>query len=357
MARTVNTPINIPGECKGGGQIIGNDGGTRLSWQELAEAVNSCVNHKAPVLVCDTHCADERWMGQGYPTGTSYKHRYKFPTPYRGLNNITYRASVWLRGNRPTANAGASTTWEVSYSVDGAAVVNAEVNAGNLDADFVWKLADLALDYTADYTTFDIWLKTYGGSMGSDSAIYCLEVRWYAGFSALPVGLYNLSDYPVPLFALDSAVLADADKPLSAGLIQVMAALLEFCYERAVPVLIASASSFNTTSPYINMAMGKSGTGYEVFAQCRASLPPGSPGISCWVYLIDAKVAGWCMIRLTAGANAIVTATNATNSGAWNQPTSPGTTLACRNGDVVTLELDACDIGTIMIFALPAVLE
>lgn len=357
MARTVNTPINIPGECKGGGQIIGNDGGTRLSWQELAEAVNSCVNHKAPVLVCDTHAANERWMGQAYPIGTSYKHRYKFPTPYRGLNNITYRATVYLRGNRPTLHDSGLTSWELSYVVNGGATVNVQVNAGAVDADFVWKLADLALDHTTDDTTFDIWLKTYGGSMGSDSAIYCLEVKWYAGFSALPVGLYNLSDYPAPLFALDSAVLADADKPLSAGLIQVMAALLEYCFERAVPVLIASAVSFNVTNPYISQPMTKSGAGYQIFAQCRASLPHGSPGISCWVYLIDAKVAGWCMIRLTAGGNSIVTAANATNSAAWNQPTSPSTSLACRNGDVITLELDACEIGTIMIFALPAVLE
>ena len=350
MARTVNTPINIPGECKGGGQIIGNDGGTRLSWQELAEAVNSCLNHKAPVLVCDAHAPDERWMGQSYPTGTSYKHRYKFPTPYRGLNNITYRAVVYLRGNRPTANAGASTTWELSYSVNGAGAVNVEVNAGTLEADFVWKLADLALDYTADYTTFDIWVKTFGAAMGTDSAIYCLEIKWYAGFSALPLGLYNLSDYPVPIFALDSAVLADADKPLSAGLIQVMAALLEFCYERAMPVFISSSISYNTTSPYIDQLMeNPSSVSYVVFAQVRVVLPAGCPGVKVWAYMLDAK-GGSSVIRLTAGGN--VGSDTGLSTGFWET-----TEVDCRSGDVVTFDALYVDIGTIMIFARPAVLE
>jgi len=303
------------------------------------------------VLVCDTHCPDERWMGQSYPIGTSYKHRYKFPTPYRALNNITYRASVWLRGCRPTANADASTTWEVSYAVDGGSTVTAEVNAGNLDADFVWKLADLALDYTADFTTFDIWLKTFGAAMGTTSAIYCLEVRWYAGFSALPVGLYNLADYGAPMFGVDAA-LTDADWSVAAGLIQTMAAILEYCYERAMPMFISSAASFNTTSPYINQLMGTSGD-YQVFAQFRAWLPPGSPGVIVWVYLIDAKVSGWCNIRISGSGNTETTASNSTSSNAWNTTTNP---LTCESGAVVTVELDHCDIGTIMVFARPAVL-
>lgn len=357
MARTVNTPINIPGECKGGGGIIGNDGGTRLSWQELAEAVNSCLNHKAPVLVCDTHAADERWMGQAYPIGTSYKHRYKFPTPYRGLNNITYRAVVYLRGNRPTANAGASTTWELSYSVDGGATVNVEVNAGALDTDFVWKLADLALDYTTDFTTFDIWVKTFGASMGTASAIYCLEVKWYAGFSALPLGLYNLSDYPTPIFALDSAIMADADKPLSPALIQTMASILEFCYERAMPVFISSSKSRNTTSPYINQLMNNATATFVVFAQVRVVLPAGSPGVMCLVFGLDYKVSGTGTIRLSGGRGHNGTLAPDSDNTMTNNTWADPLTVDCSSGDVIVFDATHCELDTIMIFARPAVLE
>lgn len=348
MARTVNTPINVPREVAGGARISGNDGGNPTSWQELAEAVNSCLNHKAPVLVCDTHGVGERWMGESYPVGTSYKHRYKFPTPYRALNNITYRASVWLRGNRPTANAGASTTWELSYAVDGGATVNAEVNAGNLDTDFVWKLADLALDYTADFTTFDIWLKTFGAAMGTDSAIYCLEIRWYAGFSALPVGLYNLADYGVPMFGVDAALL-DADWSLAAGLIQTMAAILEYCYERPMPMFVASAASFNTTSPYINQLLENATSTFEVFAQCRAWIPPGSPGVQLWVYVIDSKYSGDSDIRLSASGNTSLD--TSTSNDTWET-----LSVDCENGAVVLFEATHIKIGTVMIFARPATL-
>lgn len=361
MARTVNTPINVPREVTGGSRITGNDGGNPTSWQELAEAVNSCLNHKAPVLVCDTHGVGERWMGESYPVGTSYKHRYKFPTPYRALNNITYRASVWLRGCRPTAYAGASTTWEVSYSVDGAASVTVEVNAGAVGTgggtEFVHKLADLALDYTADFTTFDIWLKTFGASMGTDSAIYCLEIRWYAGFSALPVGLYNLADYGVPMFGVDAALL-DADYSLAAGLIQTMAAILEYCYERTMPMFVTSAASFNTTSPYINQLMENATSTFEVFAQCRAWLPPGSPGVSAWVYVIDSKNGGDSDIKLEAGGNSITD--TSTSNDTWESanagPPTPYLSVDCENGAIVTLSATHIKIGTIMIFARPAVL-
>lgn len=354
MARTVNTPINIPGECKGGGQIIGNDGGTRLSWQELAEAVNSVLNHKAPVLVCDTHPLADQWMGKSYPIGTSYKHRYKFPTPYRGLNQITYRASVYLRGWRVTTFVGGTTSWEVDYSVNGGTAVTTQVNGGVNGYDFVWKLADLALDHTLDFTTFDIWLKTYGAAMDPASAIYCLEVKWYADFSALPLGLYNLSDYPAPIFALDSEVLAGADRPLSSVLIQTMAAILEFCYSRAMPVFISSAI------PYLgsDSLMENATSTFMVFAQVRVILPAGCPGVQAWVYMINAKFGGWGNLRLSGGGDSITTATNSTFSLGWNpDPGEPPLILDCASGSVITLEATNCEIGTIMIFARPSVLE
>jgi hypothetical protein len=360
MARTAQAPPPMPVEtAKGGSQIVGYHAEMPDSWRRLLACVNSLLVRKAPVLVCDSHAADERWMGYQYPTGTSYKHFYKFPTPYADLNNITYRARIKARGVRTDAYGGGPTNWELSYSVNGGSTVNAQVNAGAVGSgagnSFVWVIADVALDHTQQFSTVDVWLKTFGGSMTTNNYIWCFEVEWYAEFSALPLGLYNASDFGKPLFALDVDIMGAADKGAHTGVFQTAAAICRYIYERVCSVFVSASKSWNTTSPWVQMVMENSTATMRTFLQVRALIPPGSPGVTAWIYVEDSKYSGDSDIRLSAGANTVTDTLQSSNS--WEGGLMPGgLSLDCNPGDLIKIEATNIKIGTIMLMAQRAVL-
>lgn len=351
MARTATDPPTMPSDtAKSGSKIVGYRAGMPDSWKQLLACVNSLLAHKAPVLVCDSHASQERWMGYQYPSGTSYKHRYKFPTPYVALNNITYRARIKAYGVRLSLFSGGTTSWEISVDVNGGGATSYQVNGGANPGPFVWTVADVALDHTAQYTTVDVWLKTFGGSMSTNNYILCFEVEWYAEFSALPLGLYNTSDWGVPLFALDVDLLGAADVGAHTVAFQTAAALLKYMYERIQQTLICTSKSYNTTSPWIQVLMEVSGATYETWAMCRATIPPGSPGVTIMVYSDDYKYGGDSDFRVTAGGIVTEDLTSKTNS------TWVSMDVDCNAGDMIIFEASAIKVGTILIFARRGVL-
>lgn len=358
MARTVNTPPYLPNpNVNGGQQIVGTvaAGDKGRSWEHLQRCVNSLYAHKWPCLVVDTHGAEEKWLGHGYPVGSSYKHFYKFPYPLSGLTPwLNGQIGVYLRGERNKEYLGAATSWQVNVlNAEDGSRNTLEVAGGSAGGSFLWHVGDFECipGGSGDYGELDLYLETFGGSLGSDNYItsILIQPKIVLSGSELPAGMWGVPD-TYPLFALDPALWGAAGDSAHAGMIATAGALLESIYRRRQPIFMSSSRSYAGGLEQLILAPTSS---WAVLAKLRASeLPAGSPGVSFLIYVEDSKVTGDGELRLTAGANQTTIPNASLSSGAWTSVAA----LNCEAGDVVTVEGHNIRLGTVMIFAREATL-